>query len=307
MLKHAFSTMSDYRTIFDPLPVSADAPLFFDRDAVVLPYSEDFPKLHYHDRYEIGICEDGEGLFLSEDVFSSISRGDLFFIAPERRHYSRSLNRDALCLCRFAYLNRAVVEGVISAATRGDPDKLHTVMIAQMTVPHVIHSEEHPDLAAMLREIMDTCRDDNPDSASLAALRLSAFLIEAQRQMKAVHVHSDSPHQSDDSVAMISEYLSLHYSGSETARELAAMCHLSESQLRRRFITVYGIPPIAYRNRLRNQIARELLVQTSLPVSMISERIGYTACSDFYRAFKKMYGISPSAYRARGEDRDERK
>ena len=88
MQKHA------YNVTYDSLPAPSVATVYFDKAPVHLPYADDFSKLHYHDRYEIGVCLDGEGLFLSGDVFSTVSKRDIVFIPPEVSHYSRSLTRE---------------------------------------------------------------------------------------------------------------------------------------------------------------------------------------------------------------------
>ena len=117
MQKRAFS---QYEAFFAPLPVKADEPIFFDQRSVGLPFAEDFPKLHYHDRYEIGICESGEGLFLCEGRYSSVSAGDLMFVAPQDRHYSRSLHKDELCRCRFLYVSADAVNAALGEKARGE-------------------------------------------------------------------------------------------------------------------------------------------------------------------------------------------
>ena len=112
--KHAFSVnLHSYQTVFAPLPVGAEEAVYFDETAVVLRYAEDFPFLHYHDRYEIGICESGEGLVVSEGQFFSVSAGDLMFVAPGTCHYSRSLHEEALCRCRFVYLRADAVRALL--------------------------------------------------------------------------------------------------------------------------------------------------------------------------------------------------
>jgi len=301
MPKHAQLLAARYRTLFDPLPISSNQVLFFDKEAITLPYVEDFPNLHYHDRYEIGICESGEGLFLSDGVFSSISTGDYVFIAPNHYHYSRSLNENNPCICRFAYLRAETAEHLLALATTVNQEQPCIVKKADVFIPPVIHASEHPKAAMLLSEILQSCKPDIPYAAPLALLRLSVFLLEAQSMFDPVSPVSSATPISDKAVAKTSEYLSLHYNRSDTAQALAAQCHLSESQLRRRFLVVYGMPPIAYRNYLRNKIAAELLIGTRLPISEISERIGYSTASDFYRAFKKTFGISPSAYRAKND------
>lgn len=293
MQKHAFSSVGSYHTRFAPLPVSAREIVYFDKCSTVLPCSENFPMLHYHDRYEIGVCENGEGLFLLEGVFSSVSKGDFIFIAPGRYHYSRSFNQDEPCICRFAYLRPQTAEELMTVA--GAEGRKALECIAQR-VPTVVRASQYPKATALLSAILEACTLDTTDGSALAALRLSAFLLEAQSLFEASPT-TPTVHRSDDAVDKISEYIALNYNGSDTARELAQRCHLSESQLRRRFLAVYGMPPIAYRNFLRCKIAAELLVRTRLTVSEIAERIGFNAVSDFYRVFRKNYRISPSAYR----------
>ena len=77
----------------------------------------------------------------------------------------------------------------------------------------------------------------------------------------------------------------------------AARFHLSESQLRRRFVAAYGIPPIAYRNRLRCKIAMELLCRSELGVAQIAQQVGFEDPTDFYRRFRAETGLSPSDFR----------
>ena len=296
MQKHASFPSQYYETIYSPLPVSSDEMLFLDKTSTSLPCAEDFPKLHYHDRYEIGICENSEGIFISEGIFYPISKGDLVFIAPYQLHYSRSLSIDHPCICRFAYLKSHVIEQFITYAM---PEDAPQVPLSKLTssVPAVIRASEHPIAAARLLEIFELCKKNTDNRDALLALKLSAFILEAQPFFDDISKHSSISSETDDVVATVSEYLTLNYNTNETAKELAARCFISESQLRRRFLAVYGMPPIAYRNHLRCKIAAKLLTQTRLSISEISERIGYTSMSDFYRAFIKHYGIPPSAYR----------
>ena len=291
MPKHAYSSKKQYHTLFEPLPVQSDNVLYFDKNAISLPYYEDFPRLHYHDRYELGICESGDGLFLSDGVYSSVTEGDLIFIAPDSRHYSRSLYRDKRCRCRFIYINARAIEEALS---------FDAAEIARK-IPPVIRPSEYPQAAAVISEIAESCKQNLPNKERLAVLKGAVMLLEAERWFGGAYKHSEKSDlfigETDDAVAKTAEYLSLNYSANHSVKELAARCYLSESQLRRRFLAVYGMPPIAYRNHLRCNIAAELLSRTRLSVSEISERIGYTSPSDFYRIFQKCRGCSPSEYR----------
>ena len=278
-----------YETVFAPLPAKADDMLYVDKGAVCLPYAEDFPRLHYHDRYEVGICEEGEGLFLWEGRFLSIAKGDLVLIAPGQRHYSRSLRESEPCRCRFVYVGREAVEEIASPTECAG------------RIPAVIHGEEYPEAAALLRELVALCVEGLPQRERSAVLRLSILLLEADRWFP-------TPEQSaregiarcgapDPIVSALAEYLSLHYGERQTAGELACMYHISESQLRRKFLSAYGMPPIAYRNVLRCRVASELFVRTVLSVGQISDRVGYSAPSEFYRSFRRLYGMAPTDYR----------
>ena len=282
-----------YQMLFKPLPVQSNEVLYFDKEAVSLPYAEDFPRLHYHDRYEIGVCESGEGLFLSEGEYFSVSKGDLIFIPVESRHYSRSLRAESPCRCRFIYLRAQELEGLVHDCSREDIGK----------IPAVIRPSRYPQAAALISEITEACKHNYPNKERLVALRAALLVLEAERWFSESERATDFEAQkcavceNDEVVLRVAEFLALNYNGSHSMRDLASSCFISESQLRRRFCAEYGMPPIAYRNRLRCNIASELLIKTSLSVYDISERVGYSAVSDFYRIFKKNFGVSPSEYR----------
>ena len=177
MQKRASSPIQAYNTQFSPIPAEQGETVYFSGLYTALPYAEDFPFLHYHDRYEIGICEDGEGLFLSEGVFSSISQGDLVFIPPSRRHYSRSLNKEKPCICRFAYLRAETVEQLIRLSS-SDDRKVNDLIQHSNGVPPVIRTAESPEAASSLKRIIESCAKKTPEGNTTASLLFSAFFFD---------------------------------------------------------------------------------------------------------------------------------
>ncbi len=84
-----------------------------------------------------------------------------------------------------------------------------------------------------------------------------------------------------------------------TLAELAADAVVERTHLVRLFRRSTGLPPMAYLNRRRAQVAAALLVRTDHPVAQIGARLGWTDPAYFARRFRAVFGLSPSAYRAR--------
>jgi AraC-like DNA-binding protein len=82
-----------------------------------------------------------------------------------------------------------------------------------------------------------------------------------------------------------------------TVDELARACSLSRSAFAARFVARVGKPPATYLAYVRLAAAADLLRDTSLPVTLIAESIGYTSEAAFSRAFKRRYGKPPGRWR----------
>lgn len=82
-----------------------------------------------------------------------------------------------------------------------------------------------------------------------------------------------------------------------TVSELARVCSLSRSAFAARFVARVGKPPAAYLAHVRLDAATEMLRGTSLPVTRIAEKVGYTSEAAFSRAFRNRYGTPPARWR----------
>jgi transcriptional regulator GlxA family with amidase domain len=82
-----------------------------------------------------------------------------------------------------------------------------------------------------------------------------------------------------------------------TVEDLARACSLSRSAFAARFVARVGKPPATYLAHVRLDAATDLLRDTSLPVTLIGENVGYTSEAAFSRAFKHRYGTPPARWR----------
>lgn len=81
------------------------------------------------------------------------------------------------------------------------------------------------------------------------------------------------------------------------AWELAELFSISETSLKNYFRGIYGKNISVYLRETRMNVAAKLLEQTRLPISRISEQVGYNNQSKFASVFKLQYQMSPLEYR----------
>ena len=79
--------------------------------------------------------------------------------------------------------------------------------------------------------------------------------------------------------------------------ELARMTEVSQRQLQRLFRRSLGVTPAQYYLGLRLQRARELLLQTDMPIMSITVACGFRSPAHFSKSYRAVFGHSPSRQR----------
>jgi AraC-like DNA-binding protein len=85
-----------------------------------------------------------------------------------------------------------------------------------------------------------------------------------------------------------------------TIVELARIVGINQTKLKSGFKLVFGTTVFSYLQETRMQIARELLLDTHLPIQHIGRLSGYNSISNFSIAFKQTHGYSPRMLRHKG-------
>ena len=104
----------------------------------------------------------------------------------------------------------------------------------------------------------------------------------------------------DASIALILpalNYIGENFHESIRIEELADVCHISETHLRRIFQESMRMPPVEYINWVRIRAACKELRKTNASVSDIALHCGFTTISTFNRNFRKILGVSPQQWR----------
>ena len=98
-------------------------------------------------------------------------------------------------------------------------------------------------------------------------------------------------------IAPAISYISEYCDRPIKVEELAAMCHISETHLRRVFHDCMQMSPVEYINSVRIRTACRELKRTNDTVGDIAVRCGFTTLSTFNRNFHRIMGISPQQWR----------
>jgi AraC family transcriptional regulator len=95
------------------------------------------------------------------------------------------------------------------------------------------------------------------------------------------------------------ELLDAHLDGKIALQQVAEACDLSVSHFSRAFTTTFHRPPYQWLTERRVDRARDLMMNTRLPLADIATRCGFADQSALNRFFKRIHGVTPGMWRRR--------
>jgi AraC-like DNA-binding protein len=169
-------------------------------------------------------------------------------------------------------------------------------------LPPVVHLQKQSDRAVLrwsIERLMEELRDPQPGSGLIAQHLAHTMLLQALR----LHL-SDGPRGRIGWLFALSDkqmgpaISALHETPGHrwSVQELAERVGMSRSVFAQRFKETVGESPMEYLTRWRMLLARDKLVNSNDPVSVISLALGYESEAAFSTAFRRIMGCSPRQY-----------
>lgn len=240
--------------------------------------------LHAHpDLAEVLLFDQGGGRFLIGGTAYDVHAGDLMVI-------NSGLVHDELSNGPF---------GLFCIAVSGlrIPGLRENALLPEGAPPVFPAGEEAAELQAVFQLIYRYLRDDLPD-CEIFCHRLMLALLD--RVLTISGSTTLRLPESPDPAALshqVQGYIDGHFREPLTLQSLGKALHVSPYYLAHVFKESSGYSPMHYLTRRRIGEAQNLLVSTDLPISRISEMVGYETQNYFNQQFSKYAGMPPGKFR----------
>ncbi len=250
---------------------------------------------HYHPEYEIALTLQSYGQRYVGDNIENYGELDLTLLGPHLPHTwcsSPSLNNQQQ-LVYVAQIPVAWLESLVY----GMPDLNAFKPLLAMSKRGIKFSKK---VAEQCAELFKSMANAEPSQRFIALMQvLQLMMDDTQAQVLSsngynVAITSDP---STDKLDKIIRYLHKNYTNNLKAEDMAKLVHMSTNHFHR-FIkqrTEQTFTELV--NQLRISKACSLLINTSMPVTTISDTCGFNNISNFNRRFLQFKEMTPSKFR----------
>lgn len=245
--------------------------------------------MHYHPYYELYFLVSGKRKYFFRNKIYTLEQGDIIIIKPNEPHraiplkggnqrYERYiLNIDELLFTKIEKYNKDIKnifrEGIFS-----------------------IKSENFFNLLAILKTIEAEINEKKEGYKNSVRNHIERILIDLYRSENSAFNKVDIT-KNDIRIQEAIEYIIENYNKKITLRECADVCFMGESNFTKVFHDIVGVNFKTYINSVRVEKACEMLLESKLSVSEISDAVGFENSSYFANVFKRTLGILPKDFR----------
>ena len=248
---------------------------------------------HYHPDYEICLTLNSKGLRYVGNSIEEYQEADLVIIGPDMPHtWHSSLNEDgSIQTVYVAQIPKAWINDIV----KQHPELSLLKGMLQQSVQGIVYSKKTAIQATDLFKKID----DSPPFTRYVLLMSLLDLMnnDAEAKVLSNNYYSAEDKSEVDKLDKVINHIYQHFTESLYADELAALAHMSTSHFRRFFKKRTERTLTEFINQLRIGYACKLLINTNLPISLISGRCGFSNVSNFNRRFLLLKHLTPSQFR----------
>lgn len=245
---------------------------------------------HTHEFLELGYIYKGTGSYHIDGVDYIAQMGDIFIIPPNVSHFE--INNPE---CPFQ-INFLMV--------KFNSENLEYILDMIKSLQGKIHIEQMHKVKVIFDDITDEVIIQNPGYLSSIDAKLKSLIILLYRQahLSVNEAHRtiasiNTPEMNKDLIEKIELYLYEHIDEKCSIESLAQQFFYHPKHLSKIFQKEKGLMLSEYIQKMRNDKAKEMLKETDTAINEISEKLGYSSVSHFYKSFKKETGKTPFIYR----------
>ena len=140
-------------------------------------------------------------------------------------------------------------------------------------------------------EIFGRLQTEGVENGERVGLAVHSLLSELLIARSRTEIPSDSP------VVLAQSFVSTHFAEPITVADIARAAAVSPSYLTKLFRQQMDTSPHDFLMRHRITQAKQLLLETDLPIGTIAKQVGFSSESNFSYRFSKMCSTTPRAYR----------
>lgn len=270
------------------LPMGEDTLQFVSSHLIDETHSHKHARLPHTHKQELELfyVYRGTGQYMVDNHFYKISRGDIVICN------AGILHGEDPSLGRHIHSYSVALTGV---------------QIDNLPNNWLVNTEECPvvscgQLAEQIGQLVRLIYLLSGDIAHLGEVCISlarSFLLLTQELLRsrARHTEAAAPNPAFALAHRAQCYLDEHYHASLTLYEVAHALGASEYYLAHVFRREIGMPPMQYVMKRRIGEAQSLLMDTTLPIADISDKLGFSSPCHFNTVFNKYVGMPPGRYR----------
>ena len=234
----------------------------------------------------IFVMSGGGSVVLSDKTYP-MKRGTLCFIGKRKYHYTFPDNPEQYIRSKL-FISSDELDGV--AKLLSSNCELHNMLCENQMAVVTLSERNIRKAEEIFKELSDMPTDAVYFQAKLYAsvLELVALLYQGT---------SEKMPSKFDNIQAAVEYINLHITEDIVIDRICDASYMSKYYLCRLFKKKIGLTIMEYVLKTRITMAKELLSNSELSVTEVSENCGFSSISYFSRVFKSETGMTPMQYK----------
>ena len=238
--------------------------------------------------YELTVITEGEGDIITNNVKTSVKKGDIYFSFPGDFHKIISSNDNPL---KYDYLSFNTINSSLQ-------EELSTIVKIYSYTERIFYDEE---IRYLTNKVIAEISSENQYKNQILTLCFEQIIFHILRHFNGSKKLPQKKYSSvaDELCYQIMNHIDINIQTIQNLHEISDIFGYNYSYLSHLFKKYTNTTILDYYSNKKLTVAKLLIDEGKMKINQISESLNYSSPYAFSNAFKKKFGIAPRTYQAR--------